>query len=344
MGRELKRVPLDFNWPRKRIWEGFINPFYKFSKNCPFCDGSGESPASKILSDQWYGRDEKHPFRPEDNGSVPLTIDQPAVRHFATKNAIQSDFCRDHGFDQGITLYWEMFKRGETDTYLAEHPYLESDIQHEARRLIAIWNQQWSHHLNQADVDALLKEGRLTDFTSYPRTEEQKAEYDAVQAWNNAEREKMKAEDWKGKPNWKKFHNGYKPTAQEVNEWTIMSMGHDSINSWVCVKAKLKRLKFGLSKCAHCKGHGNVWLSPEYKWKAEHWKQSEPPTGDGFQLWETTSEGSPDSPVFASFEELCEWCADNATTFASFKATKEEWMKILDADFVCHTEGNMVFL
>jgi hypothetical protein len=55
----------------------------------------------------------------------------------------------------------------------------------------------------------------------------------------------------------------------------------------------------------------------------------EPPKGNGYQLWETTSEGSPVSPVFETLDELCEWCEANATTFADFKATKEEWKQIL---------------
>lgn len=70
----------------------------------------------------------------------------------------------------------------------------------------------------------------------------------------------------------------------------------------------------------------------------------EPPTGDGYQLWDTTSEGSPQSPVFETLDALCEWCADNATTFADFKATKEKWKKMFDADFVCHEMGNVVFM
>ena len=28
MGRELKRVPLDFDWPLNKPWEGFVNPHY----------------------------------------------------------------------------------------------------------------------------------------------------------------------------------------------------------------------------------------------------------------------------------------------------------------------------
>lgn len=70
----------------------------------------------------------------------------------------------------------------------------------------------------------------------------------------------------------------------------------------------------------------------------------EPPEGEGFQLWETTSEGSPVSPVFKTLDELCEWCEDNATTFGPYKATKEQWKSMLDDNFVCHIEGNAIFI
>ena len=70
----------------------------------------------------------------------------------------------------------------------------------------------------------------------------------------------------------------------------------------------------------------------------------EVPEGEGYQLWETTSEGSPVSPVFKTLDELCAWCEDNATTFGSYKASKEEWKQMLSDDFVHHKEGNMIFL
>lgn len=69
-----------------------------------------------------------------------------------------------------------------------------------------------------------------------------------------------------------------------------------------------------------------------------------PPSGDGYQLWETTSEGSPISPVFETLDDLCEWCENNATTFADFKATKDEWQKMLDENFVFHQEGQVVYI
>lgn len=68
------------------------------------------------------------------------------------------------------------------------------------------------------------------------------------------------------------------------------------------------------------------------------WQPTEPPVGDGYQLWETTSEGSPDSPVFATLEALCEYAAEHCTTFGSFKATAEEWRKKLDSGIVGHEE------
>lgn len=64
------------------------------------------------------------------------------------------------------------------------------------------------------------------------------------------------------------------------------------------------------------------------------WHPTEPPTGEGFQLWEYTSNGSPVSPVFASLEELAAWCADHATTFGRLKASAERWRAMLAANLV----------
>lgn len=52
MGRELKRVPLDFNWPIDQLWKGFINP-YRYQV-CKSCGETGLNPATKKLNDDWY--------------------------------------------------------------------------------------------------------------------------------------------------------------------------------------------------------------------------------------------------------------------------------------------------
>jgi hypothetical protein len=77
-----------------------------------------------------------------------------------------------------------------------------------------------------------------------------------------------------------------------------------------------------------------------------HTKKYLPEELTHIQLYEDTSEGTPNSPVFKAeeFEKLCEYAAENCTTFAHFKATKEEWMKMLGNGFVCHQEGNVMFM
>lgn len=56
--------------------------------------------------------------------------------------------------------------------------------------------------------------------------------------------------------------------------------------------------------CKHCKGEG--W-DPTTKAQRETWVPTEPPAGAGWQVWETVSDGSPISPVFATREELIDW-------------------------------------
>jgi len=53
----------------------------------------------------------------------------------------------------------------------------------------------------------------------------------------------------------------------------------------------------------------------------------EPPKGDGYQCWETTSEGAPISPVFKTFDKLCEWLADNPSGITE-KFSKKDWIDV----------------
>lgn len=43
----------------------------------------------------------------------------------------------------------------------------------------------------------------------------------------------------------------------------------------------------------------------------KEWKQIEPPSGDGFQMWQTVSEGSPVSPIVDTLDDLIAWMIDN---------------------------------
>lgn len=107
--------------------------------------------------------------------------------------------------------------------------------------------------------------------------------------------------------------------------------------------------KFPITSCDECEEKYNycsesanycVFYNDELK---KIWYQ-EPPQGEGYQLWETTSEGSPQSPVFETLEDLSAWCEINATTFADFKTTKEKWLEMLSNDSVHHVSGCVMFI
>lgn len=249
MGREVRRVPLDFDWPLDKVWGGYMTP-ERFDENpCPDCK-NGYSRRAQHLLDLWYG---KVPFDPAVTGSTPLRHDTPAVRAFAERNV-------GHAPDFYGTGEWAIVR--------------------EAQRLADLWNGQWMHHLSQDDVDALVEAGRLKDFTH---------------TWSRGE-------------GFREKDPPVRPTAAQVNEWSLQPGfgGHDCINAGQVVQARCEREGVD-DTCPTCKGHASLEKYPGQRAEAEAWEWTEPPTGDGWQLWETVTEGSPVSPVFATANELAHW-------------------------------------
>lgn len=177
-------------------------------------------------------------------------------------------------------------------------------------------SRAWYDKITQDEVQALVDAGRLWDFTRVPLNDEQ--------------REVVRKKIADGGNSWLPYDNGRIPTADEVNECNRKPglHKHDAINRFILIEARAKRLGvFG--KCSVCNGEGTLPHPNEAIRKLhEEWKKYEPPTGAGYQLWETCSEGSPVSPVFASAEELADWCAENATIFASEKTSRVIWLKM----------------
>jgi hypothetical protein len=58
--------------------------------------------------------------------------------------------------------------------------------------------------------------------------------------------------------------------------------------------------------CPDCQGHGNIAT-------VEQRAILEVPTGEGWQVWETVSEGSPITPVFATDKDLIDWLVTEGT-------------------------------
>ncbi len=211
MGRELKRVPLDFQWPMNEPWSGFLNPHYSKSHTCPACRGNGETTASNRLGDL-----------------VSL-----------------------------LMLSGSDSLRGKC------HPYFYEDPLYRTKEELC--------GPDMVELTTALA-GRAASF-----------------------------------------------------------MGHDSLDKWSAKKKIVAAA--GLSEewgvCQECGGEGTIWDSPEDKRAYDDWTPTEPPAGDGYQIWETVSEGSPISPVFATPEELASymagrrWGADNGSSF-------ETWLKFIN--------------
>lgn len=192
----------------------------------------------------------------------------------------------------------------------------------EIKRLSEDWygferpENKWCYSITQDEVQALVDGGRLMDFTRVPRSEQQRADV-----------EKKLAD---GGNSWLPYDNGYIPTAAEVNEWAKQGFGHDCINKWICVKARAKRLGITELECKFCQGDGTLWPDEKYRKLAEDFESIDPPEGEGYQLWSTTTEGTPMSPVFATPGELAKWLADTgASSFGSSTCTYEQWLKFI---------------
>lgn len=311
MGREIKRVPVDFDWPLGETWEGFWNPFRaKFCSKCPECNGRYFNPETAKLSDAWYGFDQmcamdylaKYGYNPVDGiikGKEFQETEQKAA--FAKMTPVdRSEFLR-----------------------LIQNPT-------EKER-----NRGWQHRLEQDEVDALVRAGRLHDIT-HDCTRENgwrpKPEYaEMLTALSDVsslayrlktEARELRKTDPEGAKNLRKKSRQLERSIESmpipkidpevVNAWSKTGMGHDGINQHVCLKVRGKRLGV-YGHCPKCHGEGVVWTcNAAEKYLAKKYKTIEPPKGDGWQMWETVSEGSPVSPVFDSPEGLINWLASPA--------------------------------
>lgn len=263
MGREVKRVPLGFDWPQKQVWEGFLTPDRLHEDECPEkC--YGYSWQYRVLKSLWYS---DGGFSPAMTGSKPWTVDTPAIRKMAERHVEQSPEFYGYG---------------------------ERAVLREAARLRDLFNSRWMHHLTQVDVDVLLAEGRLRDLTH----------------------------QWTKETGWQPREGAEHPTAAQVNEWSLTGFGHDSSNAWYVIKARCAR--YGSpTKCHVCDGHGSHEVYPGQREDREKWEPTEPPEGPAYQLWETVSEGSPISPVFAEPEGLARWMSSPRYVWGATKSSDD---------------------
>ena len=54
MSLTLKRVPLDFDWPLRKIWQGYENTLDDGGVRCTLCNGDGMTPECRFLHETYY--------------------------------------------------------------------------------------------------------------------------------------------------------------------------------------------------------------------------------------------------------------------------------------------------
>lgn len=134
------------------------------------------------------------------------------------------------------------------------------------------------------------------------------------------------------------------PTKEEALRYALTGIGFDGITRWLWISFVCNREGYE-ENCHVCNGKGEFYYSDEIEQAIENFDGYDPPTGEGFQLWENTSEGSPMTPVFESLELLCEYLErENISVFGSNTATKEEWANMIGKDFISYQRGNLIFI
>lgn len=269
MGREVKRVALDFKWPTNKVWKGFLNPHYAGCKQCSSCQGMGMTPWAIRFHEQWHGG---APFHPSDAGLAPLTADN-------------------------VILIEQATAKTERDAwYYGSGP---AAIHREAARLADLFNGYKQNHLTQAEIDIMIEGGSL-DELKHVRLPDG--------SWVAREGTKITPEIYTATSISSHFRQSYMPILE-----TLVSTN-------------------GGYTCEACNGEGSIWSSPEAERLAAEWEPIQPPEGEGWQLWETVSEGSPVSQVFATAEELADWLAgpgSSETDGVNRGTSRDQWLAFL---------------
>lgn len=259
MGRELKRIALDWSFPIGQTWTGYLNPHIAKRQKCLKCNGTGFSLGYRLLDAVWY-------------------------RHGEARELLLTALAGHHALPRPLLRF------------------VASEIQSD---------EGWFCRLDQRDVDALVKAGRLWLFTRAPI--------------NEAQREAVAQKIAAGGSSWLGEDNGHRPTAEEVNAWS-RGFRHDSINAWICIDARAKRYGIG-QLCGTCRGTGHT-RDADLSRRIRAWRPTEPPAGEGYQIWQTVSEGGPVSPVCATPEALAHWMATNDRSDID-ATTYDGWMRFI---------------
>lgn len=272
MGRELKRVALDFQWPLDKIWKGYLNPFHK---KCPWC----ESGYLKALWDfEAFMRDLGYAASASETRPVSY---KPVIDPLFPK-ALKS-WCSDKEHRFRCRWPWPDLPIVKSLLEIAGLPEdWATEVEAKAILLLAEYDlpevkykEQYFSNSDQSYPPYSLSEYGIGDV--------------GPKFWELLEA----LEARRGFLGWDSL-------------WTAEKKMFDKFGTppgWEKVTSYEGEVLIGA--CRPCKGTG---IHPDLYEKVMAWEKFEPPAGPGYQVWETVSEGSPVSPVCATEEDLVKWC------------------------------------
>lgn len=240
MGRELYRVPLDFDWPLNKPWSGFINPHYK---PCP--------------------EDQKTCFHGITAGALWLeTVTRLMCMIAEDARTVQGNGMPPHPY---------LTSMGSKPTYDVP-AYVTEGLEPGRARMAAVYR----YCERRTDAEAMIRPSN-----------------DFLQIMDGL----------LGAPE--------------------SPAGFDSYRDYKLYFKLLETagLPKGWGTCPVCKGDH---LDPAVADVYHAWTRTPPPSGSGWQLWETVSEGSPISPVFETQEFFIQYLVQQGYSLQAATAFSEE--------------------
>jgi hypothetical protein len=266
MGREVKRVPLDFDWPLDKVWKGYVLPESLRGSQCPDCEG-GQTHLGWWVQNVTYlvGM---------------LAADVHDQQHGQGLHPWLANFSRAHG-------HWE---------YLRDVAWV---------------------HIN--DIPDRPVTGTSRWVVDRPGPKEQSLDF-----FHGLLRAYFKIRAESGDEYAYLYQDRDLPSRDEVGSTLGSSSSTGNMDLSHAILGILTHAAGVDFVCRTCDGDGVLEDFPGQKaerhawFEADHYEEDGPPVGEGWQLWETVSEGSPISPVFDSAEKLAEWlCSPSYTWGAS---------------------------
>ena len=288
MGRNIMRVALDFEWPLDKEWEGYVNPHHV---SCRWCAGRGQTERARRFED--FMRDlhlagGESARRPADFATEIYTVVDAAGRKDRESNHKWHDLTNQYP-------RWPWPERDPVDTLVAAAglpadwagPAERSAI----RRLAGLeipdeFSRQQTRpmsnghrynypHPNLLDYGVADPGARLHELT-------------AALGWED--HTIASGGGWDAQL--KVFKHVGIPTHVEKR-----SYGEHETTTW--------------GDCAHCVDGCHKDHVAAY----EAWEDYDPPAGEGWQVWETVSCGSPITPVLPTAEALVAHLVEHGTAW-----------------------------